>query len=46
MAQHNKQKKEILKNDMIVVAGFCEAINKKPLKTRLVIAWSILRGKF
>lgn len=46
MAQHNKQKKQILKNDMVVVAGFCDAINRKPFIVRLRFAWRILRGKF
>lgn len=46
MAQHNRQKKEITKNDIAVLNGLRYALNYYPLKKRIVIAWRILRGKF
>lgn len=46
MAAHNKQKKEITKNDRAVLDGLRYALNHYPLKKRIVIAWRIIRGKF
>ena len=46
MATHNKQKKEITKNDRAVLDGLRYALNHYPSKKRVVIAWRILRGKF
>ena len=46
MAKHNKQKKEITKNDRAVLDGLRYALNHYPLKKRIVIAWRILWGKF
>lgn len=46
MATHNKQKKEITKNDRAVLDGLRYAINHYPLRRRVVFAWRILRGKF
>ena len=46
MATHNKQKKEITKNDRAVLDGLRYALNHYPLRRRIVLAWRILRGKF
>ena len=46
MATHNKQKKEITKNDRAVLDGLRYALNHCHFKKRVVIAWRILRGKF
>lgn len=46
MAAHNKQKKEITKNDRAVLDGLRYALNHYPLKKRIVIAWRTIRGKF
>ena len=46
MATHNKQKKEITKNDRVVLDGLRYALNHYHFKKRVVIAWRILRGKF
>lgn len=46
MARHNKQKKEITKNDRAIMDGLRYAINHYPLRRRIVFAWRIIRGKF
>lgn len=46
MARLNKMKKEITKNDIVVLNGLRYALNNYPLRKRIVIAWRILRGKF
>ncbi len=46
MAKHNKQKKEITKNDRAIMDGLRYALNHYPLRRRIVFAWRLLRGKF
>ncbi|MCQ2594833.1 MAG: hypothetical protein MJ196_06170 [Treponemataceae bacterium] len=46
MSQHNKMKSTITKNDIEVMQGIKYAINRSPLKRRIVYAWRVLWGKF
>lgn len=46
MSAHNKQKKEVTRNDRAVLDGLRYALNHYPLHRRIVFAVRLVLGRF